>query len=136
MALCKCSPASSQIRIKAQYCCDLLPVVDTTRGALDADSADGAPADVLNGGDGESLLVVVDSGNDTTDSTALHGGGDDGLALDAEDGEAVADPVEGGVAEDEDEADKGDNVGDAGVGGISDGSLDWGEDSASGDTWE
>jgi len=134
MALCKCSPASSHIRIKAQYCCDLLPVVDTASGALDADSADGAPANVLDGGNGESLLVVVDSGDDTTNSTALHRGGDDGVALDAEDGEAVADPVEGGVGEDEDEADKGDDVGDAGVGSIGDGGLDWGEDSASGDT--
>ena len=115
---------------------NLLLEVDTAGGALDADSADGGPADVLNSGDGESLLVVVDGRDDTTDRTAFHGGGDDGVALDAEDGEAVADPVEGGVAEDEDEANEGHNVRDAGVGGISDGSLDWGEDSASGDTWK
>lgn len=130
------SPFSIISSLKAQYCCDLLPEVDTASGALDADSADGGPADVLNSGDGESLLVVVDGRDDTTDRTAFHGGGDDGVALDAEDGEAVADPVEGGVAEDEDEANEGHNVRDAGVGGISDGSLDWGEDSASGDTWK
>ena len=50
-------------------------------------------------------------------------------------GEAEAEAVEG-RCEDEDEADKGDDVGDAGVGGISDGSLDWGEDSTSGDAWK
>ena len=113
---------------------NLLPEVDTASGALDADSADGAPADVLNSGDRESLLVVVDGRDDTADSTALHGGGDDGVALDAEDVEAVADPVEAGVSENEDEADEGDDVGDAGVGSIGDGGLDWGEDSTSGDT--
>lgn len=112
-----------------------LPEVDTASGALDADSADGAPADVLDGGDGESLLVVVDGRNDTADGTALHGGGNDGFALDAEDVEAVADPVEAGVSENEGEADEGDDIGDAGVGSIGDGGLDWGEYSASGDTW-
>jgi len=109
---------------------NLLPEVDTASGALDADSANGAPADVLNSGDGKSLLVVVDSLDNTANSTTLHGGGNDGLALDAENVEAVACPVEGGVAEDEAEANEGDNVGDAGVGGISDGGLDWREDSA------
>ena len=109
---------------------NLLPEVDTASGTLDADSADGAPADVLNGGDGKPLLVVVDSLDNTADCTALHGGGDDGIALDAEDVEAVAGPVEGGVAKDEAEANEGNDVGDAGVGGISDGGLDWGEDSA------
>lgn len=113
---------------------NLLLEVDTASGALDADGADGAPANVLDSGDGESLLVVVDSRNDTTDSTALHRGGNDGFALDAEDVEAVADPVEAGVSENEDETDEGDDVGDAGVGSISDGGLDWGEDSTSRDT--
>lgn len=113
---------------------NLLPEVDTASGALDADSADGAPADVLDGGDGEPLLIVVDGRDDTADSTAFHGGGDDGVALDAEDVEAVADPVEAGVSENEDEADEGDDVGDTGVGSIGDGGLDWGEDSTSGDT--
>ena len=113
---------------------NLLLEVDTASGALDADSADGAPADVLDSGDGESLLVVVDGRNDTTDSTALNGSGNDCIALDAEDVEAVADPVEAGVSENEDEADEGDDVGDAGVGSIGDGSLDWGEDGTSRDT--
>ena len=115
---------------------NLLLEVDTASGALDADSANGAPTDILDSGDGQPLLVVVDGRDNTTDGTALHGGGNDGLALDAEDVEAVADPVEAGVSEDEDEAHEGDDVGDAGVGSIGDGSLDWGEDSASGDTWK
>jgi hypothetical protein len=115
---------------------NLLPEVDTASGALDADGADGRSADVLNGGDGESLLVVVDSRNDTANGTALHGSGNDGVALDAEDGEAVAHPVEGSVCEDEAEANERDDVGDAGVGGIGDGGLDRGEDSTSGDTWK
>lgn len=113
---------------------NLLLEVDTASGALDADSADRAPTDVLDSGDGESLLVVVDGRDDTTDSTALHRGGDNGLALEAEDVEAVAGPVEGGVSENEDETGERDDVGDAGVGSIGDGSLDWGEDSATGDT--
>ena len=113
---------------------NLLLEVDTASGALDADSADGAPADVLDSGDGESLLIVVDGRDDTTDSTALNRSGNDCIALDAEDVEAVADPVEAGVSEDEDEADEGNDVGDAGVGSIGDGSLDWGEDGTSRDT--
>jgi hypothetical protein len=111
-----------------------LPEVDTAGGALDADGADGASADVLDSGDGESLLVVVDSLDNTADSTTLHGGGDDTLALDAEDVESVTDPVEGGVGEDDAEADEGDDVGDAGVGSISDRSLDRREDSSAGNT--
>lgn len=113
---------------------NLLLEVDTASGALDADGADGAPADVLDSGDGEPLLVVVDSRDDTTNSTALNGSGNDCIALDAEDVEAVADPVEAGVSENEDEADEGDDVGDAGVGSIGDGSLNWGEDGTSRDT--
>ena len=87
-----------------------LPEIDTASGALDADSADGIPANVLDGGDGKSLLVVVDGGDNTAKGTTLHGGCNDGFALDTENVEAVADPVEAGVSENEDETDKGDDV--------------------------
>jgi hypothetical protein len=111
-----------------------LSEVNTASSALDAGSANRGPANVLNGADRESLLVVVDGLDDAADGSAFHGDGDDGLALDAKDVEAVARPVEAGVGEDNAEADEGDHVGDAGVDGVGDGGLDWGEDGAAGDT--
>ena len=108
--------------------------VDTASGTLDADSADGAPADVLDGRDRHPLLVVVDGLHDAADGAALDGNGEHGLALDAHDVAAVGDPVVGGVGEDDGEAEEGDDVGDAGVGGVSDGGLDGREDCCARDT--
>lgn len=54
--------------------------------------------------------------------------------LDAEDREATSDPVGSDVTENVDEADKRHNERDTGVGSISNGTLDWGKDSAARDT--
>lgn len=107
--------------------------VDTASDALDADSADGVLPDVLDGNNGQPLLVVVNGLHDTADGTALDGGGKDSLALDAEHVEAVADPVDADVGEYDAEADERDDEGDAGVGGISDSALNRCEDGSARD---
>lgn len=55
-------------------------------------------------------------------SSADHSGGSNDVLLTPEVA-AVAEPVEGRVAEDVDEAHDGDDVGDAGSGGVGDGTL-------------
>lgn len=69
-------------------------------------------------------LIVMDSLDNTADGTTLKRSGNDLLALDAHDVEAVPGPVDGHVSEDDDESDRWDDVADAGVGGISNSTLD------------
>lgn len=76
----------------------------------------------------------MDGLHDTADGTAFDRHGDDSLGLDTEDVEAVAGPVEAGVGKNDAEAEERHNVGDAGVVGISDGSLDRAEDGCARDT--
>lgn len=75
----------------------------------------------------QSLLVIVNRLNGSTDSTSFHRSGDDGFAFEAQNVHAVSDPVAGAVSEDDDEAHEGYYVGDASGGRIGDGALDWGE---------
>lgn len=75
----------------------------------------------------QSLLVIVNRLNGSTDSTSFHRSGHDGFAFEAQNVHAVSDPVAGAVSEDDDEAHEGYYVGDASGGRIGDGALDWGE---------
>lgn len=75
----------------------------------------------------QSLLVIVDRLNGSTDSTSFHRSGHDGFAFEAQNVHAVSDPVAGAVSEYDDEAHEGYYVGDASGGRIGDGALDWGE---------
>lgn len=84
--------------------------------------------------DGQSLLVVVSGGDRAADSGSLKRYSDHGFALDADDVEAVGDPRVGDVGEDDAEADKRDNVGDAGGGLVGNCALNRGEDGSAGDT--
>lgn len=84
-------------------------------------------ANVLLLGDGHRALLNDGTTLDTSSSDHL-------LALVAGDSEAFGLPVESDVSEDNDETDKGDNEGDAGVGGIGNGTLDRGEDGTTSDT--
>lgn len=106
-----------------------LDMVSASDG-VDRSTCKAGPTDLLDLDGGETLLVVVNGLDGSTESTALEGAGDDVLALDAHDVHAMAEPMRCGVAEDEDEADHGDEVGDAGSGGISNSTLDRGEDSS------
>lgn len=84
-------------------------------------------SDLVASRDGHAALL--------DDSTAENRGSSDNLlVLDAEDAHAVANPVEGNVSEDVDEANKGNDKGDTGVGSISDSTLDRGEDGTARDT--
>jgi len=76
----------------------------------------------------------VDGLDNTADGSTLHGDGNDALALDAHDVATTGDPVIARVGEDYAEAEQGDDVGNAGVGGIGDGGLDGREDSSTRDT--
>ena len=82
----------------------------------------------------QSLLIVVDCLNNTTKSAAFLRDSDHSLALDAEDVEAVASPVESDVGKDDAEADQWDNVRNAGARGIGNGALNRREDSSTRDT--
>lgn len=75
----------------------------------------------------QSLLVIVNCLNGSTDSTSFHRSGHDGFAFEAQNVHAVSDPVAGAVSEYDDEAHEGYYVGDASGGRIGDGALDWGE---------
>lgn len=75
----------------------------------------------------QSLLVIVNRLNGSTDSTSFHRSGHDGFAFEAQNVHTVSDPVAGAVSEDDDEAHEGYYVGDASGGRIGDGALDWGE---------
>lgn len=75
----------------------------------------------------QSLLVIVNRLNGTSDSTSFHRSGHDGFAFEAQNVHAVSDPVAGAVSEDDDETHEGHYVGDASGGRIGDGALDWGE---------
>lgn len=72
---------------------------------------------------------------DDTAQRATHGLAlDDIDVLGAHDDHAVAEPVEGDVAEDVHEADERDDIRDAGAGRVGDGALDRGEDGTAGNT--
>lgn len=75
----------------------------------------------------QSLLVIVNRLNGSTDSTSFHRSGHDGFAFEAQNVHAVSDPVAGAVSEDDHETHEGYYVGDASGGRIGDGALDWGE---------
>lgn len=75
----------------------------------------------------QSLLVIVNRLNGSTDSTSFHRSGHDGFAFEAQNVHAVSDPVAGAVSEYDDEAHEGYYVGNASGGRIGDGALDWGE---------
>lgn len=75
----------------------------------------------------QSLLVIVNRLNGSTDSTSFHRSGHDGFAFEAQNVHAVSDPVAGAVSEYDHEAHEGYYVGDASGGRIGDGALDWGE---------
>jgi len=83
-------------------------------------------ANVLLLGDGHGAL-----GNDGT-SLDTGGGNNVIVVLDTEDGKALLVPVERDVGKDDEETDKRDDEGDAGVGSIGDGTLDGREDGTSG----
>lgn len=83
---------------------------------------------VLLLGDGHGAL-----GDDGT--TLNTGSGNDGIVgLDTEDSEALTNPVETDVGEDNEETDKGDDEGDASVGSIGNSTLDGGEDGTTGNS--
>ncbi len=71
----------------------LVIVVNTTSDTLDGDSPNAAPSDLLLRGNGQALLVVVSSCCEcAAHSCTLKRSGNDVLALDAQDVEAVGDP--------------------------------------------
>lgn len=109
---------------------DIVPSSD----GVETCAAKARVADRLCVSDRELALVVVDCLDDSTEGTAFEGGGDDVLALDAEEVVAVLNPRDGGEHQNNDEADHGDEVGDFGGGGVGDGALDWREDSSARDS--
>lgn len=100
----------------------------SARDGVDGSTSEAGAADLLGLGDREALLVVVDCLDGAADGAAFEGSSDYVLALYAEDVHAVAEPVDGDVSEDDDEADHGDKVRDPCGGSIGDCALNRWED--------
>merc|ERR1711933_374838 len=93
--------------------------IDASSNALDRRHlANTCATDLVVSGRVQSLLVIVDGLNNTTDSATFLRDSNHSLALDAKDVEAVASQVGRDVGEDDAEADHWDDVGSAGVYGI------------------
>ena len=107
-----------------------LDVVSASDG-VDRSTCEAGTTDLLDLHGGETLLVVVNGLDGSTESTTLECAGDNVLALHAHDVHAVAEPVRCAVAEDDDESNHGHEVGNTGGSSISDSTLNRGEDSSS-----
>lgn len=113
----------------------ILVSIDASSNALDRHLPNTCATDFVACGRVQSLLIVVDGLNNTTKSATFLRDSNHSLALDTEDMEAVTSPVGGDIGEDDAEADHWNDVGSAGVYGISNSGLNWREDSSTRNTY-